>query len=109
MLRDWMLQHDVKLYEFVMLMIYTFLREREIVRLRVKDIHLQQRYLYADTKSDTQAIKKLVEPVYVMLSEKDLDSYPEGAHIFTSTDDIELWDADEKTKVSHFAYRFRQA
>lgn len=108
-LKEWMLQHDRKLYEYVMLMIYTFLRGREIVRLRVKDIHLDQKYLYADTKGDTQAIKKLIEPVITMLAGKELKRYPEGSHIFTNTGEIELWDADEKTKVDHFAYRFRQA
>lgn len=108
-LRDWMLKHDRKLYEFVTLMIYTFLREREIVRLRVKDIHLEQKYLYADTKGDRQTIKKLIDPVCRMLEGKNLKGYPEAAHIFTKSGDIELWDADEKAKVDHFGYRFRQA
>jgi len=90
-------------------MIYTFLREREIVRLRVKDIHLEQKYLYADAKGDRQTIKKLIDPVCRMLEGKNLKSYPEAAHIFTKSGDIELWDADEKAKVDHFGYRFRQA
>ena len=107
-LSDYMQKHDRKLYEFVMLIIYTFLRESEIIRLQVKDIHLQQRFLYADTKGDSQAIKKMIEPICNMFEKKNLATYPEEAHIFTNTGEIEYWDAKEKSKVDHFGYRFKQ-
>lgn len=107
-LRDYMLQHDKKLYEFVMLIIYTFLRESEIIRLRVKDIHLEQGFLYADTKGDTQAIKKMIDPICRMFANKNLAAFPEEAHIFTNTGEIEIWEAKEKSKVDHFGNRFKK-
>lgn len=107
-LRDYMLQHDKKLYEFVMLIIYTFLRESEIIRLRVKDIHLEQGFLYADTKGDTQAIKKMIDPICRMFANKNLAAFPEEAHIFTNTGEIEIWEAKEKCKVDHFGNRFKK-
>ncbi len=107
-LRDYMLRHDKKLYEFVMLIIYTFLRESEIIRLRVKDIHLEQGFLYADTKGDTQAIKKMIDPICRMFEKKNLAAFPEEAHIFTNTGEIEIWEAKEKSKVDHFGNRFKK-
>ncbi|WP_277016540.1 tyrosine-type recombinase/integrase [Flavobacterium lindanitolerans] len=107
-LSEYMLQHDRKLYEFVMLIIYTFLRESEIIRLRVKDIHVEQGFLYADTKGDSQAIKKMIDPICRMFAKKNLAAFPEEAHIFTNTGEIEIWDAKEKSKVDHFGNRFKK-
>lgn len=107
--REWLLQNDLELYRFIMLVIYVFLRPREIVRLTVKDVKLGQKYLVADTKTNRQKTKKLIAPVVAMFQEMNLDAFPEKAHIFTNTGNIEIWDSEEKSKVDHFGYRFRQA
>lgn len=105
-IRDYLLVHDVQLYNFIKFVIYTFLRPVEIIRLTAGDINLREKYLMVETKTKRKAIKKLVGPVLAFLEEIEINKLPEKSHIFTNTDKVEVWTAKEKTKVDHFGHRF---
>src|SRR5699024_2559293 len=86
--------------------IYTFLRPREIIRLKVSDINLREKYLYVETKTKRKQIKKLVGPVLDWLEEINVSNLPSDANLFTNLGSYFVWNATEKSKVDHFGNRF---
>lgn len=105
-IRDYLLQHDKQLYHFIQFVIYTFLRPREIIRLKVSDINLREKYLRVETKTQRKQIKKLVGPVLDWLEEIHIDNLPSDANLFTNLGSYFVWTASEKSKVDHFGNRF---
>ncbi|WP_163398138.1 tyrosine-type recombinase/integrase [Flavobacterium fluviatile] len=107
-IREYLLQHDKQLYHFIQFVIFTFLRNREIIRLTAGDINLKEKYLKIETKTQARQTKRLVGPVLTYLNEINVSSLPKKAHLFTNTGAFEIWDASEKTKVDHFGNRFKK-
>lgn len=105
-IRDYLLENDKELYHFILFVIYTFLRPREIIRLTVQDINLREKYLSVETKTKRRQIKKLVGPVITFLEEIGVNGLPSKANIFTNTGNVEVWSVTEKSKVDHFGHRF---
>ncbi|AOZ99581.1 tyrosine-type recombinase/integrase [Flavobacterium commune] len=105
-IRDYLLENDKQLYHFIQFVIYTFLRPREIIRLKVSDINLREKYLKVETKSERKKIKKLVGPVLDWLEEININNLPSDAHLFTNLGSYFVWTATEKSKVDHFGNRF---
>jgi len=106
-IKSYLLENDKQLYDFILFVIYEFLRPREIIRLTCGDFNLKEKYLYVKTKTDRKKVKKLIGPTINYLNSINVDSQPEKAHLFTASGKFEIWDASEKTKVDHFGYRFR--
>ncbi|MFT7251965.1 MAG: integrase [Flavobacterium sp.] len=107
-IRDYLLKNDVQLYNFILHVIYTFLRPREIIRLTANDIHLEQKLLYVETKTERRTIKKLISPLLVFYNSINVNSLPKDVHIFCDTTEFKKWDAIEKTKVDVFGTRFKK-
>lgn len=105
-IRDYLLENDKQLYHYIQFVIYTFLRPREIIRLKVSDINLREKYLKVETKSERKKIKKLVGPVLDWLEEININNLPSDAHLFTNLGSYFVWTATEKSKVDHFGNRF---
>ena len=105
-IRDYLLENDKQLYHFIQFVIYTFLRPREIIRLKVSDINLREKYLYVETKTKRKQIKKLVGPVLDWLEEINVSNLPSDANLFTNLGSYFVWNATEKSKVDHFGNRF---
>lgn len=107
-IRDYLLKNDVQLYNFILHVIYTFLRPREIIRLTAKDIRLDEKLLYVETKTDRRMVKKLIDPLLVFYNSINVDNLPGDVHIFCDTPEFKMWDAIEKTKVDVFGTRFKK-
>lgn len=88
--------------------LYLFCANRKLSGFALRISIWKQGFLYADTKGDTQAIKKMIDPICRMFAEKNLAAFPKEAHIFTNTGEIEIWEAKEKSKVDHFGNRFKK-
>lgn len=107
-IRDYLLQNDIQLYNFIKFVIYTFLRPVEIVRLTVDNINLKEKYLQVETKTKRKAIKKLVGPIIDFFEEINVSQLPSKANVFTNSGKVEVWTASEKTKVDHFGNKFKK-
>ena len=108
-LKDYLLQHDKQMYHFIQFVVFAFLREREIIRLKVEDFNLREKYFTVETKTDTKAIVKIIEPISNFLQELNISNLPSKANIFTNTGKVEIWTAHkEKSKVDHFGNRFKK-
>ncbi|SDZ90373.1 Phage integrase family protein [Flavobacterium gillisiae] len=105
-IRDYLLIHDKQLYHFIQFVIFTFLRQREIIRLTVSDINLREKYLTVETKTKRKQVKKLVGPIVNFFEGINIADLPSKANVFTNTAKFEVWTASEKSKVDHFGHRF---
>ena len=100
--------NDPKLYRFIQFVIYGFLRPREIVRLRVSDFNLSERFLTIETKTEGRAMVRLIGPLVEYLEQIGIARLPGKAHIFTDSGEIGVWTKGEKAKTDHFGIRFRK-
>ena len=107
-IKNYLLANDPKLYNFILHVVYTFLRPREIVRLKAVDIRLKEKVLYVETKTKRKEVKRLIDPLIDFYTSIDLLNIPGKANIFTDDGTFKIWDAKEKTKVDHFGLRFKK-
>jgi integrase len=107
-IKDYLLENDLKLYHFIQFMIYAFLREREVVRLKVKDFNLREKKFNVETKAKAYDTVIIIKPLYDYLTSIHLENLPSKANLFTNTGIVEIWDAKEKSKVDHFGNRFKK-
>ena len=107
-IKNYLLEHDLQLYHFILFVIYEFLRPREIIRLKIGDINLREKLLYVKTKTERKKAKKLISPTIDFLNSISIVNLPKEANLFTNTKKFEIWDAIEKTKVDHFGNRFKK-
>ena len=105
-IKDYLLKNDLKLYHFIQFIIYAFLREREIIRLEVKDFNMREKYFHVETKTDPNATVKMIAPIHDYLNSINIENLPSKGNIFTNTGNVEVWTAKEKSKVDHFGNRF---
>lgn len=105
-IKKYLLAKDEKLYYFICHVIYTFLRPREIIRLTVGDIRLNEQILTVETKTKRKEVKRLIEPVISFYKNLGIDKLPKKAHVFTDCNEVKVWEALEKTKVDHYGHRF---
>jgi integrase len=105
-IKDYLLENDKQLYHFIQFVIFSFLRPIEIVRLEVQNFNLRENYFKVETKTERKATVKIIKPIHDYLTAININSLPSKAHLFTNNDEIEIWDAKEKTKVDHFGHRF---
>lgn len=107
-IKEYLLQHDIQLYNFILFVIYEFLRPVEIIRLEIKDFDLHQKQFSVETKTNRKKYKKLIAPVIQYLEKINLDNLPKKANLFTNSGTFEIWNAKEKSKVDHFMSRFKK-
>ncbi|MFN3753294.1 tyrosine-type recombinase/integrase [Flavobacterium sp.] len=107
-IKEYLLANDVQLYNYILFVIYEFLRPVEIVRLKAENINFKEKTLAVETKTSRKKTKKLISPVIEYLESINVDSLASGVHIFTNTGKFEIWDAKEKTKTDHFGNRFKK-
>jgi integrase len=113
-IRDYLLVHDKKLYYFIQFVIYSFLRPVEVVRLKVGDFNEREKYFKVETKTDAKGkkkqkktVKKIIDPIQKFLTDENILDYPKECSVFSLCSKPAVWEAKEKTKVDHYAYRFR--
>jgi integrase len=107
-IKEYLLKNDVQLYQFILFVIYEFLRPVEIIRLTIENINIIEKTLTVETKTNRKKTKKLIAPIIEFLETIHFENLPKKANLFTNTNLFEIWDAKEKTKVDHFANRFKK-
>ena len=106
-IKKYLLKNDKYLYYYIKFVMYAFLRNREIVRLKVGDIDLKNNLLYVKTKTESRASVRIIEPLFNTIKELEISSVSPSYFVFSKTQKPDFWEASEKTKVDWFGIRFR--
>ncbi|WP_114490891.1 tyrosine-type recombinase/integrase [Candidatus Ulvibacter alkanivorans] len=106
-IRNYLEVNDPYLLDYLRVLAYSFLRNREVLRLRVKDVDLTNRLLTDKTK--TKAIEKvfIIDQLYEILVKMNLEKYDPNSFVFTPNGHPAYWEASEKSKTDHFGHRFK--
>lgn len=103
-------QTDPYMVDFIKFVFYGFLRITEIIRLKPKNIDLENNVYRVETKSDVFKTKVLVPQLKdVVLKYMQQGKIYEDEYLFTNENKIKKWQATEKTKTDHFRKRFKKA
>ncbi|MBT0607664.1 tyrosine-type recombinase/integrase [Aequorivita echinoideorum] len=100
---------DPYLIHFISFILYALLRPREICRLQVKDIQLDQNFLSVETKTDALSVRRIIDKMKPTIEALHLENEPPSFHIFSNMNRPRDWsDAKLKSRVDHFGERFRK-
>ncbi|MEB8345884.1 tyrosine-type recombinase/integrase [Flavobacteriaceae bacterium KMM 6898] len=105
-IRAYCKEREPVLYDFLRFIFYSFMRNQEIVRIRVKDIDMDKRLISIPTKSDTLSHILMIEPMYQFLLSKKLHRCKKGDLLFTPSGKPGKWDSTEKGRVAYFSKKF---
>jgi integrase len=108
-LKHYLIKNDKYLYYFMCFVAYSFLRNREVTRLKVKDINTTEWYLTIETKTDKKEIVPIVKPLQEILVNFNLHNYDSNCNLFTPEGKPGLWiTKKESYKVDYFSKRFKK-
>lgn len=107
-IKEYLEENDKQLLDYLRCVAYSFLRNREVLRLQSKHIDLNNRLMTDLTKTDSLEKIYIIDQLYDILDKKlKLSNSPED-FVFTPTGIPGPWETPLlKTKVDHYGYRFR--
>lgn len=106
-IKEYLEANDQKLLFYLKFICYAFLRNSEIVRLKVGDIDLSQDLFTVRTKTETRATVRIIPQLKKELEKINLHKYSPDDFLFTDGDTPGPWEATEKQKTDHYGWRFR--
>ena len=108
-LKEHLLQHDPYLYDFMRFVAYSFMRNREVTRLKVKDIDTDNWSIHIESKTDALEYVPIVATLRPIVEAMQLDNYNANDFVFTPNKTPGIWITKrESYKVDYFSDRFRK-
>ncbi|XLS30488.1 tyrosine-type recombinase/integrase [Flavobacteriaceae bacterium M23B6Z8] len=107
-LRTTLKKNDPQLYLYLKMVGMTFLRPREVIRLQVKDIDLENKLLYVETKTETQSTVRIIDTLIDDLKALELEKYKPTDFLFTPARKPGVYTAKEGNKVTFFSKQFAE-
>lgn len=100
-------KEDPYLIGFLNFMIYPVLRPREIVRLKVQNINMQDWLIMVETKTRDFAISRIISKMKPAILSMELDRFGKECNVFSPENKPAVWHTKRiDSKVSYFSKRF---
>ena len=104
-----LIKKDPYLATFIAFIIYPLLRPREICRLKVGDIDLDNNVFSVETKTDALSFRRIIKKMKPLIDAMELEKHPKDYFLFSDLDKPKPWeDVKMKSRVDHFGRRFRK-
>lgn len=100
---SWLKKNDPYLLFFIRFMSYTFLRPIEVLRIRTGNINMKERIIEVPTKTEQISRILIIEKLFILLKEIELEKYPQDFYLFTPTGKPGKW---EKRNFDTSGYQF---
>lgn len=84
-IENYLSEHDERLYIFTRFIFYAFIRPKELISLRIKDIDLRTRTIKVSgsiSKNKRSAAVPIIKPLYDLIIKNGLLSYPANFYLF---------------------------
>ncbi len=107
-IKEYLQIKDPYLLQFIRVLAYSFLRNREVIRLRVQDVDLKNNIISIKTKTKALDRVYITKQLKTIFEEMDLQNYNSSDYIFTPENKPSNWIAPEKSKTDHFSFRFKK-
>lgn len=102
----WMQENDPALHFYIKVIGYSFLRNNEVMRLKIGDIDLKRRVIKIKTKSQKSELIPIIEQLYQLFMEEKIYNYPSDYNLIHHEGAPELWNATLNHKLRLFGKRF---
>lgn len=106
-IKEYLEETDQKLLFYLKFVTYAFLRNSEIVRLKIKDIDLVNDFFYVQSKTEARATVRIIPQLKQELEKRELSNYDPEDFLFTDTNTPGKWETTEKQRTDHYSFRFR--
>ena len=107
-IKEYLQKNDPYLLQFIRVLAYSFLRNREVIRLQVKDIDLKNNFFSIKTKTKSLDRVYVTDQLREIFSNMELHKYDLDDYVFTPYNKPGKWERDEKGKTDHFGKRFKK-
>lgn len=104
--KSYLLENDSQLYYFMCFVGYAFLRNREVCKLKVKDVDLQSSMIYVETKSSNLDGLRIIDTLKPIVEKMKLKHAKREHYIFTPEGSPGNWNISLNDKVGYFGSRF---
>ncbi|UOB18573.1 tyrosine-type recombinase/integrase [Abyssalbus ytuae] len=104
--KGYLMEHDPYLFTFMRFIAFAFMRNTEVIRMRVGDVYLKEGVIRVETKTEKQAVIPIIEPLRPVIEQMRLETFPPDHFIFTPQMQPGPWDIKERDKVTFFGKRF---
>lgn len=106
-IKKYLLANNEYLLNYIRVMAYSFLRNREVLRLQVKDVDLKNRILSVKTKTEELEKVFITDQLLHIFKQLKLENYGPTDYIFTRAGSPGSWEAELKTKTKYFSDQFK--
>lgn len=96
--------NDTTMLLFIYFVSYNFLRPKEVVRLKMSDININEKILTVRIKQKISKLKRI--PDVIIDKIKDLDYSEKDAYLFTNNGLVGYWNNTDERRRSHFTKRY---
>jgi integrase len=100
---DWMRTNDPLLLQFIQIFTFGMIRPVEAVRLQVKDINIQERFFYVNSKQKSEKKKIISQLLFDVLP--DLSTADPNDFLITK-DGVGSWNRSDNGRRNFFTQRF---
>lgn len=108
-LKIYLKKNDPYLYYFMSVAAYSFLRPVEVLRLKVKDIDLNNWTISVETKTDNLEIIPIINTIRPIFEGFELHKYNKDDYVFTKHEHPGKWETKlERYKVGYIAKKFKK-
>ncbi|WP_338731728.1 tyrosine-type recombinase/integrase [Mangrovimonas cancribranchiae] len=108
-LKKYLVKHDLNLYYFFKFIMFTYLRNKEVAKLKVKNFDLDRAVVAIETKTENITYKPLTKDLISLLENVyDIRNKPREHYIFTKeAGKTGYWDISDEGKTAYFSNRFK--
>ncbi|TXN36901.1 tyrosine-type recombinase/integrase [Flagellimonas hymeniacidonis] len=99
-------QNPPFLYNFIQFLFYSFMRNREILSTKVRNVNMVSKTISIETKGDRVSHILMVEPLYQLLKQWNIEQCPGHFDLFTPKGVPGIWDVSIKQKVDSISKNF---
>lgn len=107
-IKKYLIENDPYLLKYCQFLAFSFLRNREILRIRIKDVDLENKIITVKTKTKKLEKVYIIDKLENILLDMNLSSFNENSFLFTNQNSPGIWDVNEKSKLDHFGHRFKK-
>lgn len=103
---DWMRENDPALHFYIKVIGYSFLRNNEVMRLKIGDIDLERKVMKIKTKSQKTELVPIIDQLHQLFTKEKIFNYPSDYNLIHHSGTPDIWDATLTHKLRLFGKRF---
>lgn len=108
-IKEWLIENDPYLYSFIKFIMFGFMREIDVVRLKIKHINLEDKTIRLGTKTEVLSTIPIIKSLYPIVKAFHIEELNPEYSLFTKDATPGIWEVGlERSKVNYFINKFKK-